>query len=267
MPTAKPVEHPLEIPADALEFQKHQYAFTAHMRDPKRFSAPGNIEDRRLGIYRDLLFNNVEGFISNSFPVLRKLTPDDVWERRVRAFFSQHQSHTPYFAQVCEEFLHWLADERGNHPEDPSFIYELAHYEWVEIALTTSKADQDQPPVDHNGDVFSAIPAISPLAWHLAYHFPVHQISEEFQPDAPSEQPTYLVVYRDRQNEIHFTEINAVTYRLLDLLKENPEFTGEDALKQIALELQHPQPENVIAHGRTLLNDLRERNILIGCKI
>lgn len=75
------------------------------------------------------------------------------------------------------------------------------------------------------------------------------------------------MVYRDRSDEIHFLEINAVTYRLLALLQENPDWTGLDALKQVAEELNHPQPETVIAHGTSLLNDLRERNIIVGTLI
>ena len=37
-----------------------QYALTAHIRDPENQPAPAGIEDRRMGIYRDLIFCNVD---------------------------------------------------------------------------------------------------------------------------------------------------------------------------------------------------------------
>lgn len=254
-------------PADLPAFQQAQYAFAAHIRDPQAQPRPADVAERRMAVYRDLLYNNVEGFIAGAFPVLRAISPDEVWQRRVRSFFAEHRCHSPYFAEIAREFLDWLEAERGPHPDDPPFIRELAHYEWVELALQISDADQEPLAVDRNGDVWTAHPLISPLAWHLAYSYPVHRIGPDHLPEQPSQQPSYLVVYRDRRDRVHFLEINAVTYRLLELLQENPDWTGEQAVRRIAEELQHPQPDAVMQHGRALLHDLRERNILIGTRI
>ena len=76
-------------------FKQYQYEFTAHLRDPANNPAPEGIEDRRIGIYRDLLYNNVENFISSSFPVIRSIYNDENWHRMVRDFFARHKSHTP----------------------------------------------------------------------------------------------------------------------------------------------------------------------------
>lgn len=249
------------------DFIRRQLAFAAHIRDPENVAAPEGVEERRMAIYRELLYNNVEGFISNGFPVLRALCDDGSWHRRVRAFFRDHHCQTPYFAEIAAEFVDWLANERGEHPDDPPFIAELAHYEWVELALTVSDADKHLPPVDPNGDLMDGQPVVSPLAWSLAYHWPVQKIGPEYQPQEPGEQPTYLVVNRDRLDKVHFLEINAVTYRLLELLAEEAAPTGRAALAQIARELGHPAPSAVIAHGQSLLDDLKARNILLGTRV
>ena len=52
------------------EFQEKQFAFAAHIRDPKHVPAPDDIEDRRMAVYRDLFFNNLKSLLSNMFPVL-----------------------------------------------------------------------------------------------------------------------------------------------------------------------------------------------------
>ena len=41
-------------------FQQTQYAFAAHLRDPDANPAPPDIEDRRMKIYRELVYNNIE---------------------------------------------------------------------------------------------------------------------------------------------------------------------------------------------------------------
>ena len=86
-------------------FKKHQYAFTAHLRDPANNPAPHGIEDRRMGIYRDLLYNNVESFIANGFPVLRSIYNDNSWHRMVRDFYSRHPCRSPLFLEIPREFL------------------------------------------------------------------------------------------------------------------------------------------------------------------
>jgi hypothetical protein len=47
------------------------------------------------------------------------------------------------------------------------WLHELAHYEWVELALQI--ADDDLPPHDPDGDLLAGKPVPSPLAWALAY--------------------------------------------------------------------------------------------------
>src|SRR6187401_1863361 len=48
-----------------------QFAFAAHLRDPARHPAPDDIEDRRMAIYRDLVFNGLEALLASNFPVIR----------------------------------------------------------------------------------------------------------------------------------------------------------------------------------------------------
>ena len=80
-----------------LEFQKLQTGLTAHLRDPLHAAAPAGIEERRLKIYRELFYNNIEGFLANAFPVLRQLTDDAHWHAMARDFFARHQSTDPLF--------------------------------------------------------------------------------------------------------------------------------------------------------------------------
>jgi hypothetical protein len=246
------------------DFIRRQYEFAAHIRDPENRPAPADIEDRRMGVYRELFYNNVESFIAGTFPVLRRLLDDTAWHALIRGYYSQHRSRTPLFPEMPREFLAWLETERGEQATDPPFLRELAHYEWVELALSISEAALDDLAVDRNADLLAGVPVLSPLAWHLAYRYPVHRIGPDFQPEAPGGQPTFLVVYRDRDNTVGFIEINAVTKRLLELIEEASGASGRTLLERIAGELHHPHPDIVISGGREILNNLHQKDIIPG---
>jgi uncharacterized protein len=244
-------------------FQKLQYAFAAHLRDPVRHKAPRGIEPRRLKIYADLFYNNVEGFLATGFPVIRRITPDARWHALVRDFYSRHESHEPLFHGIAAQFLEYLGRRRAK--SDPPFLRELAHYEWVELALAVAPEPARAVPVDPRRDLLDGVPVVSPLAWPLSYAFPVHRIAPDYQPNEPPAQPTHLVVWRNAGDEVKFMEANAITARLLALMTP-PRRTGRQLLERIARELAHPQPQAVVEQGAPTLTGLRERGIITGTK-
>lgn len=248
--------------ADALPFMAIQYRLAAHLRDPERCPAPAGLEDRRLAIYRDLVFNNVESLLADNFPVLRTLLPDGHWKAMVRDFLVRHRARTPLFLELGQEFLEYLHKERGDAAADPPFLLELAHYEWVELALRI--APDALPACDPHGDLLAGHPLISPLVRCLTYRFPVHRIGPALAPREPPPAPTRLLVYRNPADRVEFMEINAVTQRLIELLQGDRRHSGRAALTHIASELAHPQPELVLDFGARLLADLHARGVVLG---
>ncbi len=217
--------------------RESQMGMARYLRDPEHNPAPLGVEARRLKIYQDLVYNNVEGFISGGFPVLRSLYAHADWHSMVRSFINGHRCHSPYFLQISEEFIQYLVNEHQPRDCDPPFVAELAHYERVELVLDVSEETHpDQKPVV---DVLSTALRLSPLAQVFSYQYPVHRIGPPFCPQEPAE-PTYLAVYRDREDSVQFMELNAATARLLALLAENTEATGFQVLEVLAGELAMP---------------------------
>ncbi len=250
------------------EFQRVQYAFAAHIRDPENAPRPTDVEERRMAIYRELFFNNVVGFLDTTFPVLKSIISEVLWLSTARSFFVEHRCHSPFFLDIPKEFIEWCQAHPPAVLHKYPFFTELAHYEWAELSLGI-EADVTLTAIDPNGDLLTGIPALSPLVWTLAYAFPVHKLSAEFQPKQTPENPSYLIVYRNRHDKVCFKEINAVTARLMTLLGENKSAakTGEYCLKLIAKELKHPDERAIIAFGETIMNDLRSSGILLGTRV
>lgn len=211
-----------------------QLQMASYLRNPQRHPPPAGIEERRLKVYRDLVFNNVEGFIRGGFPVLRSLYGDQAWQELVRSFMKGHRCRSPYFLEISQEFIRYLAEEHQPRDCDPPFIVELAHYEWVELALdVATETHPSEPAMGAAGERL----ALSPLAWVLSYQYPVHRIGPGFQPNAPGEC-CYLVVYRDRTDVVRFMEVNAATARLLSLFEEQGAASAEAVIERLSKELQ-----------------------------
>ena len=253
---------PHNVP-DLPEFQQYQFAFTRHIRDPQHQPRPSGVTARRMKIYNELLYNNLESFLLACFPVTRKVLGVRKWARLVRDFFTVHRCRTPLFRQIPDEFIHYLQQERGEHAEDPVFLKDLAHYEWIELVLSISSKKLDTDLIDPQGDMLEGRPAINPVLSLQSYAYPMHRISPRFKPAIDQQEATHFVLFRDAQDQVKFVLINPMTMRLLFLLQSGA-CTGKEALVQISTELNHPDPALIIAGGREILYSLHQAQAVLG---
>ena len=241
-----------------------QREFARHLRDPELFPPPDGLEERRLKIYRELFYNNIEGLLATNFPVIRKLLGDARWHRLVRDFYREHASHTPLFTEIGREFQRYLETRVDAGRGDPPFLTELAHYEWVELALSLDERDVDDTEHDADGDVVAAAPVLSVLAWRFSYCWPVHRLGAEYQPTQAPQQPTHLVIVRNRRDEISFLELSPLANVLLDLLKEHAGVPGLSLAEAWADALpQYPRAQ-IVEGACHSLREFRQRDIVLG---
>jgi hypothetical protein len=243
-----------------------QMRFAAHIRDPAGVPRPADVEDRRMSIYRELFLNNVMGLLGSAFPVLRQILGPERWAQMVRDFYRDHRCRTPLFLEVSQEFLTYLGAERAQAGDDPPFLYELAHYEWVELALSIDEASLDELQVDRDGNLLEGVPVLSPVAWPLVYDFPVHQLSPQFQPLEPPAERSFYIVCRDRLDKVGFMRVNAVTLRLFEMLREHPDRTGRAQLASLADELPLVDRSTLLAGGAEALQQLRSNDAVLGTR-
>ncbi len=243
-----------------------QARFAGHIRDPLNVAAPEGIEDRRMGIYRNLFFNNICNLLSDNFPVLRTLFDEPGWNRLCRDFYTDYRCHTPLFPELPREFLNYLQEGRQENPDDPPFMLELAHYEWVELALSLDETETTDIEADPDGDLLNGIPVLSPLVWPLSYRYPVHRICADYQPLSPPADATHLLVWRRCDYTIKFMQLNEISMLLVQKMKEQSGMSGLELLKTVAGIINHPKPVVVLDAGHTLLNELREKQVILGTR-
>ena len=124
--------------------------------------------------------------------------------------------------------------------------------------------EPDIEQVDVESSLLNGHPVMSPLALLLTYAWPVHQIKPEFQPEQPAEHPVCIIVYRDSDDEVQFTEINLVTAKLLQQLEMDKDASSADVLNEIAAELGHANPQTILQSGLEILQSLKQKGIILG---
>jgi hypothetical protein len=252
--------------SDAPGFAAVEARFAAYLRDPTGVAPPADVDPARAAVYARLVQANVEALLGQCFPVLKSVCAADHWQSLMRDFLARHRAHTPLFPRLPQELVTFLASSART--ADPAWYAELADYEWLETECAQDPREIDAlARVDLDADLLDDVPVLNPLARPRAYRHAVHTIAPGRIPDAPGAEPVWLVVYRRRDDRVSFLQLNAVSARLVELLGRNDgERSGRALLLQIAGELQHPRPAQLVDAGRGVLAELVARELLLGAR-
>ena len=250
--------------ADALREQ--QFAFAAHLRDPARTRRrPPGIEDRRLTIYRDLFFNNIEGLLAGNFPVIRKTLGDERWRALVREFYASTAATRrcspksgASSSASCE------CDARA-----PDAAIRLAGANW---RITNGwnwrcrSPTPTSPPHDPHGDLLAGVPVLSPLAWPLAYAWPVHAHRPGItSPTRRPERRPCCCCAATRDGDVRFAELSPLVFRLLELIDAQRDATAAAALAATARHRSRRSPTPPpSSRGHAMLARLHAEGVLLG---
>lgn len=253
--------------SDTPSFQAYQLAFTAYLRDPSGKTRPNGVSAKQMGIYKEIVFNNLFESVSACFPVAQKVLGKRAWLHLVRRFFREHASNSPIFRQIPEEFIDFVSKLNLNDKSNlPEYLASLCHYECVELQVSAMVEPAQLmigniQQINTRGDLLANRVVFTASMQLLNYAYAVHKISTKYKPKEKIN--TQLLVYRNTEYQVKFIELNPVTYRLIELMQGQSN-TGEQALTTIANELSHPHPESVVQFGLEILNDLRVQGIILG---
>ena len=242
-----------------LDFQKTQQEFANHIRNGDKKGSPDNIPHERMQVYKDCFFNNIDELLSSCFPILHNIIDAQEWHALIRDYYANHHAQTPLFHEIPQEFLTYLLQEHSNIIDFP-FLTELAHYEWMQLMLITAAGKS--PEIKKHKDILLEVNlAMSDVAEVVAYHYAVHRIKSDYLPKENEKIDTYLCVYRNSHDEINVTELNALSARLLQILKTAPQ-SGIKCMSQIAKEMQYSNTQQFIKNNLAILNHLYEQGVI-----
>ena len=243
-----------------LDFQHYQQQFTAHIRNPSAHKKPAGVVAERMAVYRSAVFNNIFESVSVCFPVCQVALGKRAWRALLKDFVKSYPAQSPVFRQIPQQFLQFLSTEKTDPIKNlPAFLAQLAHYEWVELAVASH--DATQVNLSKKPDLLNEKPVLAAAHMLLEYDYAVHKISKRKLPKTT--EKTYLLVFRNSEFEVKFIELNPITYQLLRLIQEN-NMTGKQALVRLVEHIKHPDTDAVIQFGAEILSDLANQQAIIG---
>lgn len=242
-----------------MSFFQIQQSFIDHIKQPSS-KLPDGTNARRMKVYRELFFNNVEGFVSSSFPVLKTLYTKDKWLTLVQTFFADHDCQTPIFIEIAQEFLAFLQTEYKFKSSDPAFMLELAHYEYMELVVAVAKDNPQHKQI--NTPIIDQAFCLSDTAKVLQYSFDVQHISDEYRPETPSDSAQFFCLYCDDQDEVIFLQLTPLSAQLLGFLSQY-EAVNFDDLKNWLANVYSNVEQAALAQGALqLLEDLASKGVV-----
>lgn len=204
--------------------QQEMGRYVRGLTGPENIAMP---EDR-LHIYRRLVQNNFTNILGRAFPVLSQVMPAGSWQNLVRQFYQQAVSNTPLFYDIPATFLQFLQQQEKLQP---AYAYELAHFEWAEMAVEISTEDIDMTDIEEDADMMSGTPAISPVLWLLTYQYPVHRIAPDHADVDMGEQPYCYALWRQKDFGLRTESIDAAFFLLLQQMQQHADLTSVEHIQ------------------------------------
>ncbi|MXZ56376.1 MAG: hypothetical protein F4227_00175 [Gammaproteobacteria bacterium] len=201
---------------DFPDYQRIQQQFANYIRDPEHNTAPPGIEQRRMDIYKRLFFNNLASFCAKSFKSFRPFVDDDQWDKLIRGFMREHSCSSPYFKDIPLAFVEYLENSDRDRTEYP-FMSEMCHLDAMRMQLRLAP----DAPRCNNLDIYKDATCVqrSSTVRLLSYQWPVHKLTPATWNSQQPKQPTWLIAFRDRNDQVEVLGTNVRTFRMLEVLE------------------------------------------------
>ncbi|WP_298773984.1 putative DNA-binding domain-containing protein [uncultured Shewanella sp.] len=248
-----------------MSFISIQNTFMDYIRDPAS-PLPDGMDLERMDVYRDLFFNNISGFVSSAFPVLKSLYSSLQWQALVQTFFKQHDCQSPFFSDIAEEFLVFLQHEYVMLEQDPPFMLELAHYEWLELVVSIA-LDNPLHGFIEKTEVASKPLCLSSSAQVAQYAYDVQHISVDHQPKEPAKVPQLFCVYRDKAYDVNFLALSPLTAQVLGYLSQFESLTLAEINTWLLQTFTAMEPSHLQQGCLDLLVELSGKGIICEYKV
>ncbi len=213
--------------SDTPNEQDRLRILTAHLRNPVQQPPPGFMDAQALELYRELLVGNFDAALRACFPLWIRCLGEARYLRWRDTFIAEHACRSPFFRQIPDEFMAYLSQNPQRLQQDLPYALELAHLEWLELALGVAQTDTVP---EHSGSAaqnpWTTPLRLNPVHALVRYAYPVQQLI--LRPSfsaAPvlDPNPVSLYLYRDRDDAVQMLEPDALSLQILVSLDADPQ--------------------------------------------
>lgn len=241
----------------APDFKSIQADFTGRIRYGDDKPLPVGVSEQRMQVYQELLFNNVYSVFERCFPVIFSLLSQQQSKEMVHDFLCNSHCQTPYFHHLPYELVCYLSRVKlENYP----YLAQLADYEWLELEVELSD-DSIQEQYDSTLELNSSV-VFSSTIRIKQYDYEVEKINKNYQPKL--HQSSYLLLYRNENDEVKFVKLNEMSFYLIELLSSGNSI--EVACKKTHIKFSDIEYKLIMTGAIELIQNWYELGFVIGFK-
>lgn len=215
-----------------------------------------NLNAEKTALYHALVMGNLQEVISPCFPILRSIICRHTWSGFMLDFFQQRPLNTPLFHQLPFEFVTYLQNLPS---KEYPFMADLAHYEWVELALELAASVNNIKRVVAS-QILETHWQLSSCAKLLSYEYDVYNIGSNYIPHQTI--PTYLAVYK-KDNAVEFMVLNELSFQLLECIIDSLQ-TPHEVLESLVEMYPNLDLEQLASQIQPLIYKLHQESILLA---
>ncbi|MDI9348037.1 MAG: putative DNA-binding domain-containing protein [Methylacidiphilales bacterium] len=255
-----------------MHFAILQRNIARYLRTKNTKGIPKKLLGERLEIYRELVVSNIESFIDTRFPICASMLGNKKWRSLVLSFIAEHPISSPYFHQIPTEFLLYL--NKQPLKQLPPYLLELAHYEWVELAILTSK-NTPLPAFKKKIKLDKPV-VLVPISQIYLYRFPVHTFTTKMYKSAVIKRqtksarttPIHLVMFRKIDYTLGVREVTAAMALLINACIQTPKKILHRHILTIAktMNIQQDQCKQFENQAMQNLLTLQREGLILGSK-
>ena len=202
------------------ELRDQQIAFTQCLRHPSIAEMPVGVAPERMAIYRELIRNNLLGFVESTFPVSASLLPQALWNALCNDFMASARCQSPHFMDIPAHFLEHVAQLHWPQLAEYPWLGELLHFEWMELAVDVAETDEGltSDPIHSNASGWH----VTANVWPMAYQWPVANWSASTNLEDIEKGLQGVLFWRDQDLRTRMLTTTPLTLAVVDRLKASP---------------------------------------------
>jgi hypothetical protein len=223
---------------------------------------PGTVP-KHLHHYRRLIYNIIDDALESAYPITRGLCTDVQWELLVDEFVVEHPCQHPQIFRMPYELIAFAEQKDYATQFNIPFLQDLLYFEWIEIEVH-SMADVVPEESVLTGDFMQSNLVFNPYFKIIQLDYPIHLLkSQEINGLTGS---YFLIVYREPNGTVQYTELNQFTAGVLLTMHQN-----NISAYAVLLMLEQQQPninlQELIDPTLQFIHQLLDMQIIHGLKI
>ncbi len=223
-----------------------------------------NINEKRIPIYHNMIFSNIEKYLKYAYPITYDLLSKKQWDQLTYEFVTEHDCTTAAFRKMPKELCIFVKKRNYAKEFQIPYLDDLLLFEWLEIEVHQMP---DQTFEKHRviGDVLKDQLLLNPEFILYRFSYPVfkkHPLPKETNAGS---YPLFIYRHPDTLN-VHFISLSPFFATVIQELTQKSS-SGKAVLKKVLKAHPIADENKVFSTGKAFFESLLKERAIYGFQL